>query len=123
MSTELADRIAMARPRLVDGCELTELDGGRLRIRGPVLRRGPVRRRLARLLRFVDRLEAELDEIGTWVVQRMDGRSMHRLADELAIHLKLTHREAEAALTVFLQMLLKRKLIVLDLGEDVEKGR
>ena len=68
---------------------------------------------LAWLLRLPRRVEVELDDIGTYVIGRMDGRTMQALADDLAGYLKLTRREAEAALTLFIQSLLRRRLIVL----------
>lgn len=115
--SEIAERIAAAVPRLVPGCECEEMATG-LRIKGPTIRRGPLGRRMARVFKWSTRIEVELDDVGAWVYERIDGRSLHELADQLADHLKLTHREAEAALTVFLQMLLKRKLITLDVHTE-----
>lgn len=119
---EMAERIASAIPRLAEGAETRIVDSG-LRIVGPRLERGPLRRLAARMMHWAERIEVELDDVGAFVVERMDGRSMHQLADDLAKHLKLSHREAEAALTVFLQMLLKRKLIALDIRMDDEMKR
>ena len=109
---ELARAIERAVPRLAEGVEISEHGDG-LRLHGPPFKRGPLRRRFATWMKLAERTVVELDDVGAFVLERCDGRSMRQLADTLAEHLKLTHREAEAALTVFLQNLLRRKLITL----------
>ncbi len=101
-------------PRLAPGVESVVAVPGVIRLRAAPYRRGAVMRLLARLLRLADRAEVELDDIGTWVVERFDGRSLGELAWALANHLKLSRREAETALGDFLRMLLVRKLAVLE---------
>ncbi|MDA3962082.1 MAG: PqqD family protein [Planctomycetota bacterium] len=114
---DLAKQIARAVPRLHEEV-VVEQEGDGLRLRGPVFKRGFFRRRMAGWMNLADRSVVELDDIGAFVVDRLDGRTMHTLADNIAQHLKLTHREAEAALTVFLQNLLRRKLITLEVREE-----
>lgn len=112
------DQVAGAVPRLADGVDTEEIEGV-IRLRGPQLRRGAIARTIARVLHLPSRVEVELDEIGTWMIERMDGRRLEELADELAAHLNLSVREAEAALTLFLQQLLQRKLVAIEFPEDV----
>ncbi len=112
-----AQRIATAIPALADGveCQIVE---GQLRLIGPHLRANRLRRGLARLLHLADRVRVELDDIGRYVVERIDGRAtMADLAVTLAAHLRLERREAEAALTAFMQTLLRRKLVSLRFEE------
>jgi len=120
MSTLSADLIARSTPRLADGVEVVEdPDRGHVRLRGPRFKRGWLRLFLARFFKLSDRIEVELDDVGSWVVTRMDGRAdMESIADRLSDHLKLTYREAEAALTVFTRALLRRKLLKIDIDED-----
>src|SRR5689334_11449339 len=98
-------------PQLADTVRCQRTAGGLLRLRGPEFRRRHVHRFIAWLMRAPARVEVELDDIGTFVVERMDGRrSLQQLADELAAHLKLTKREAEAALAQFMTALIRRGL-------------
>ena len=100
-------------PRLAPGVETIVAVPGVIRLRSAPYQRGPVMRLLARILRLKDRAEVELDDIGTWVVERFDGRSLGELAWALANHLKLSQREAETALGDFLRLLLSRNLATL----------
>lgn len=100
-------------PRLAPAVESLPAPGGGLRLRGPLLaRRGP-HRWIAWLFAAPARVEVDLDDIGAFVVERMDGRCLRQLADELAAHLKLTRREAEVALAQFIQGLMVRRLAAL----------
>jgi len=112
------DAIAQARPQLVDGVDHEPLSDGSLRLHGPLLQRGPLMRVLCRWFRRPPRICVELDDIGSWVAERLDGRPLQQLANDLAAHLKLERREAEAALVLFIRMLLKRRLIRLNLGKE-----
>jgi len=113
-----ADAIANAVPHLADGVQRLQSADGQLRLRGPELRTGRVRRTMAKIFGLAERVEVELDDIGAFVIDRFDGRSLEALATDLAAHLKLRQREAEGALTTFLQALLKRKLLRLDFERD-----
>lgn len=106
--------IAHSRPRLCSGVISEALPGGGLILRGAPLPRGPVRRALARVFRLPERLAVELDAMGAFVVERLDGRSVAELAQDVARHLRLTRREAEGAVGMFLRLLLRRKLIEID---------
>jgi hypothetical protein len=92
-------------PRLVlaSGVHTGRTGAGRLRLTAAA----PIRRR------WWSRPAAalELDDIGTWVVERIDGRPVAVLADELAAHLRLTRREAEVALGDFVRQLVARRLV------------
>ncbi len=101
-------------PRLAPGVESVVAAPGVVRLRAAPYRRGALMRLLARFMRLADRTEIELDDIGSWVVERFDGRSLGELAWALANHLKLSRREAETALGDFLRMLLVRNLAVLE---------
>ncbi len=109
MTTALASQ-ASAVPRLAERVEVHRTGTGALRLRGPELRRAAPMRAVAWLLRAPARTEVELDDIGAWVVERLDGRPLDRLAGELAAHLRLTRREAEVALADFLVALRRRGL-------------
>jgi len=100
-------------PRLADQVEPVRTGSGALRLRGPLLRRSAAGRAFAWLLRLPARFEVELDDIGTFVIERCDGRNLDRLAGELASHLRLTRREAETALADFFAALVHRRLAVL----------
>lgn len=101
-----------AVPVLAAGVTAHRTVGGVCRLRSAPLPRQGLHRLLARWLRLPDHVELELDDIGTWVVERLDGRDLSSLAGELATHLKLTRREAEVALGDFLRQLAARHLVL-----------
>lgn len=107
------EHVARAVPRLAEGVATEVQPDGSLRLNGPELRRGPLSRGFARLLRRPCRIAVELDDIGRFVIERLDGRDMDGLAKALSSYLKLTRREAETSLTLFMQALLRRRLVVL----------
>lgn len=109
-----AERVARSTPRLAANVDLIDNRNGMINLRGPVMRRSPLNRFFAWLLRLPYRAEVELDEIGTFMVKQFGDLSMESLAKVLAHHYKLTPREAQAALTVFVKSLLQRRLIILD---------
>ena len=105
-------------PRLVADCDCLSVANGGLRLRGPLLvRRGP-HRWIAWLFASPPRIEVELDDIGAFVVARMDGRRLHHIADDLATHLKLSRREAEVALAQFINGLVVRRLVQVGYGTE-----
>lgn len=106
-------------PRLDGAVESLRTSEGLIRLRGPILRRPLLLRWLAWLLGQPKRVEVELDDIGTWVVERCDGRSLDQLAEELAAHLRLTRREAETALADFTRLLMTRRLLSLEQARGV----
>lgn len=108
-------------PRLVPTVESLPAPGGGLRLRGPLLARRGLHRWVAWLFAAPPRVEIELDDIGAFVVTRMDGRCLRQLADELAAHLKLTRREAEVSLAQFLHALVTRRLAALAPAPVVER--
>jgi hypothetical protein len=98
-------------PLLAEDVERVRTGAGTLHLRGPEFRRRHVHRFLAWLMHAPQRVEVELDDIGAFVVERLDGRrSLRQLADELAAHLKLSRRESEAALAQFMSALMRRGL-------------
>ena len=109
-----AEAIAHAIPRLEDRVEVITKDSGTFNLRGPDLRRHAVNRWFAWLLRLPTQVEVELDEIGTFVVKNLGDSSMEALALQLSSKYKLTAREAQAALTVFIKSLLQRRLVTMD---------
>lgn len=109
-------------PRLVTEVETVRNPAGLLHLRGPLLRRPRLLRWFAWLLAQPKRVEVELDEIGSWVVERCDGRTLDRLAGDLASHLKLTRREAETALADFVRLLMTRRLLRLDPAPALERA-
>lgn len=114
MNAFTPDDVARSIPRLAVAVQVFQ-EAGATRLRGPLLRRNPLSRAIAWLLRLPRRVDVELDDIGAWVVARIDGRiTLQALARDLAAHLRLTSREAETALTAFVQALLQRRLLVLD---------
>ena len=112
MTRVSVQEIRQSRPRLNDGCELESLPTG-LRIRGPVLKRLPPMRWLSKWLRLPERLSVELDDMGAFVVEHLDGRTCDEIIAELATTFRLQRREAEASTLVFLDALAKRRLITL----------
>lgn len=106
-----ADRISQAIPRLADGVEIIPNQGGTINLRGPVLRRAALNRWFAWLFRLPKQVEVELDDIGTFVVEQFGERTMDEIAASLGARYKLTRREAQAALTVFIKSLLQRRLL------------
>jgi hypothetical protein len=101
--------------RLGDGVQMQVCDG-KPRLRSPALRRSMISRFFARCLRRPERVEIELDDIGSFVISHLDGRSLGSLAEVLADHLRLNPWEARAALAAFLTDLLKRKLVIMQLA-------
>lgn len=101
--------------RLGDGVEV-EVREGKSRLRSQALRRSAISRFFARIFRMPERVEVELDDIGSFVISHLDGRSLGSLSEVLAGHLRLTPWEARAALAAFLTDLLKRKLVVMQLA-------
>jgi len=106
--------ITRAVPRLDHDVEVFEDDHGNLHLRGRELRGSLAARCFAWFFRLPKRIEVELDEIGRFVVERMDGRTMETLSGDLVDHLRLEDREAKAALTVFVRNLLRRRLVRLE---------
>jgi hypothetical protein len=102
-----------AIPLLAEAVERRRGAEGALRLRGPELRRRHLHRFLAWMLRAPLRIEVELDDLGAFVVERMDGRNLSSLAGDLAAHLGLSQREAEVALADFMRLLMRRRLAVL----------
>jgi hypothetical protein len=109
-----ADDPALIVPRLAAQVERLTMAGGVLRLRMPLRRSGRLNQAWCWLLRLPAAAEVELDEIGAFVVERLDGRSLGALADDLAGHLQLTRREAEVALADFMRMLSTRRLVALE---------
>ena len=110
----VAEDVADAVPRLSDEVTCTEVSPDIIRLRGRDLRRSGLSRFLAWLFRLPRTVEVELDDLGTWVIRHMDGRTMAQLAQELSAERKLSLREAEFALTAFVQSLMVRRLVRLD---------
>ena len=96
-------------PRLAEGVLMQRADGGLIRLLGPARRRGW----LLRLFRLPQRAHVELDDIGTFVVERFGTASVGELARALAGHLRLEAREAEVALGDFLALLSRRGLVAI----------
>ena len=101
---------ASARPELIAGCAIEPLATG-CRLQGPRLRRLAPMRWLSRWLKFPERLTVELDDMGAYVVEHLDGRTCDELIHGLAERFRLQRREAEASTLVFLDALAKRRLI------------
>jgi hypothetical protein len=112
--TALSGDPASIVPRLAARVERQRVGSGVLRLRVPLRRAGRLTRAWCWLLRLPAAVEVELDEIGTFVVERLDGRTLGALADDLAGHLRLTRREAEVALADFMRLLSARRLIALE---------
>ncbi|GDY13798.1 hypothetical protein LBMAG53_26760 [Planctomycetota bacterium] len=56
----------------------------------------------------------ELDDLGAFVVQHLDGRQLDAVAAAVAEHLRLTRREAETCTADFLRQLINRRLVVVE---------
>ncbi len=110
----VAEDVADAVPRLCDDVTCTEVSAEIIRLRGRDLRRTGLSRFLVWLFRLPRTVEVELDDLGTWVIHHMDGRTMAQLAQDLSTQRKLSRREAEFALTAFVQSLMVRRLVRLD---------
>lgn len=109
-----ADMVANARPRLADGVQVETLANGAFKLTGPPLRRTRPAKVMAFLMRLPKQMQVELDDIGTFVLGRIQAdRTMEQIAQDLAAHLKLETREAETALLSFIQSLMRRQLLVL----------
>lgn len=102
---------SLAIPALAPGVVVMRTASGVCRLRSAPLPRRGLHRLLARVLRLPACIELELDDLGTWVVERLDGRNLERLGGELATHARLTRREAEVALGDFLRQLVARHLV------------
>ena len=109
-------------PRLGEAVETFRTGESLIRLRGPLLRRPLLLRWIAWLLGQPKLVEVELDDIGTWVIERCDGRTLDQLAGELASHLRLSRREAETALADFTRLLLTRRLLTLENVRGVERA-
>lgn len=112
--TALAGDPALIVPRLAARVEQQRVEGGVLRLRAPMRRAGQLAQAWCWLLRLPAAVEVELDDIGTFVVERLDGRSLGTLADDLAAHLQLSRREAEVALADFMRLLTARRLVAFE---------
>jgi hypothetical protein len=97
-------------PQLAHDVTSIPMPDGQVRLRGPRLARPLLLRWLAWLFRLPVVVEVELDDIGSFVIARFDGRTLGRIAEELAAHLQLTRREAEVALADFMRQLMQRRL-------------
>ncbi|HYE05154.1 MAG TPA: PqqD family peptide modification chaperone [Planctomycetota bacterium] len=103
-----------AVPRLAPDAVASRGPDGALRLSAPLHRRG-LHRWLARVARSPERITVELDALGAWTVEHLDGRSLESLADDLARQFKLSTREARVALGQFVQSLVARRLVRLDM--------
>lgn len=83
------------------------------------VRRTPAASLLSKIFFTPPQRRVALDQMGTWVWQRCDGkRTVRGLIDELARRYKLNPREAEMSLTTFLRSLGERGLVVLAVPKE-----
>ncbi len=108
----LSDAAAIGRaiPRIPASVASSRTAEGLIRLEGPVRRRAW----LLRLFHLPVRAHVELDDIGTFAVERFGRASVAEIAADLAAHLHLQRREAEVALGDFLRLLLRRGLVELE---------
>jgi hypothetical protein len=106
-------RIGSAIPRLAPGTAVIQVDGV-TRVRSAERPSTGIRGWFGRVLRLAPRSEIALDDIGAFVVARLDGRDLDALVGDVAGHLKLTRREAETSTAEFLRQLINRRLVVVD---------
>ena len=103
-------------PRLAPGvsADAGPVGSGCLRLRSAPRPRGWLGRRLG----LAESIAVELDDLGAFVVQRLDGRPLDELAAAVAEHLRLTRREAETCTADFLRQLIDRRLVVVERPAD-----
>lgn len=105
------DAMMASRPRLNPAVTIATLDTGLLRMVYDKAG-GPVLRWARRAFAVPESAEVVLDEIGSAVVRRIDGReTVKGLIAYVADELKLSRKEAEVALLKYLDMLARRSLI------------
>ncbi len=109
--------VQTAVPRLAPDAAMSRGPDGALRLTAPLPRRG-LHAWLAKIARSPQHITVELDAVGAWTVEHLDGRSLERLADDLARQFKLSPREARVALGQFVQSLVARRLVRLAAAED-----
>lgn len=112
-----------ARPRRLVEAEAVETEGGGARLTVAVTPRG-VQKWLLRLPEGTTKT-FELDSVGYYVWQLCDGKtSCQALITKVARHLKITPREAEVATLTFVQTLVRKGLIGVEIRErkPAEKG-
>jgi hypothetical protein len=102
--------IARTVPRIPAAVTATRTPEGLIRLQGPVRRRAW----LLRVFRLPVRAHVELDDIGTFAVERFGRATVAEIAADLAAHLHLQRREAEVALGDFLRLLARRGLVDLE---------
>jgi hypothetical protein len=105
-----AAAIGRAIPRIPAEVVSERTPDGLIRLQGPVRRRAW----LLRIFHLPIRAHVELDDIGTFAVERFGRASVSEIAADLAAHLHLQRREAEVALGDFLRLLLRRGLVELE---------
>lgn len=103
--------LAKTVPCFAQGVTAQRSSSGVTRLYSEPFKRRHIHKYIARVARLPERMELELDELGSWVIERCDGRSVAELSVELAAYLRLTRREAEVALGDFLRQLIARHLI------------
>jgi hypothetical protein len=109
------------RPCLNQGVRLERLSEARVQVVVELQRRSGF---FARFLPPVFVRRYRLDELGTFVVERIDGRrSAAALIDEFARHHRLNRREAELSVVQFLRMLMQRQAISIAVDAPSREGR
>jgi hypothetical protein len=92
----------------------SETVGAGVVLRGPAILRGVVGSLIARTAKVPILKTYELEEVGAFVWQSIDGRrSFEKIAKELQAKYKMNRAEAEASLAAFLGMLRDRGLITI----------
>ncbi len=113
----VANSAEKAVPRLAPDATTSRGPDGALRLTAPLLRRG-LHAWLAKVVRSPQHITVELDAVGAWTIEHLDGRSLECLAGDLARQFKLSPREARVALGQFVQSLVARRLVRLAAAED-----
>ena len=112
------------RPRAIDGITWSEEEDGEVVIELP--RRETALAKVLSVVFYLPRArKLRLDELGSFVWQRCDGRtSMRRIIAEFAREYKLHPKEAEISVMVFAQTLVRKGIVeLLPTGRGAREDR
>jgi len=103
-------------PALNRGVELQRQDDGTLMVSVPIPRRKGL---LARFQPPVTERRAKLDELGSFIVGRIDGKTtVLELVESFVAEYKTNRREAELSTAEFLRSLVRRNIVSIGLTDE-----
>jgi hypothetical protein len=112
------DTFLRSIPLLNQSMKLDRRQDGTTLVSVPVRRPSWMAPPLSWILPFSSQKRVELDSLGAEVLDACDGRTVERIIEEFADRHRLSFREAQLAVTMFLKKLAERGLVVYGVNKD-----